>query len=84
MPAGSTPRSCCPAGWCGRPECTRVHLDTSRAARREWCAMATRGNETKALAHRARQPAGGPVAPRRPRCRHSKGQPGLGASTASG
>ncbi|UOX91164.1 ABATE domain-containing protein [Amycolatopsis sp. FBCC-B4732] len=50
---------------CGRPECTQVYLDTSRGARREWCAMATCGNKMKALAHRARQRGNPPLSPAR-------------------
>ncbi len=39
---------------CGRPICTQVYLDRSRGRRREWCAMRTCGNRTKASNYRAR------------------------------
>ncbi|MFE7707831.1 CGNR zinc finger domain-containing protein [Streptomyces sp. NPDC057486] len=40
---------------CGHPDCTQVYLDRSRGRRREWCAMRTCGNRTKAAALRARR-----------------------------
>ncbi|USQ84181.1 ABATE domain-containing protein [Streptomyces phaeoluteigriseus] len=40
---------------CGDPECTRVHLDRSRGARRQWCGMESCGNRVKAAAYRARK-----------------------------
>nr|WP_244223852.1 CGNR zinc finger domain-containing protein [Amycolatopsis circi] len=50
---------------CGRPECTQVYLDHSRGSRREWCAMATCGNKTKAAAYRARHRGNPPMTPSR-------------------
>lgn len=47
---------------CGRPECTQVYLDHSRAGRREWCAMQTCGNRMKAAAYRARKRSSVPSA----------------------
>lgn len=40
---------------CGNPECTRVYLDRSRGARRQWCGMEPCGNRAKAAVHRARR-----------------------------
>ncbi|MBB5913941.1 putative RNA-binding Zn ribbon-like protein [Nocardia transvalensis] len=41
---------------CGRPACTRLYIDTSRAGTRRWCEMARCGNRAKSAAFRARQP----------------------------
>ncbi|SEE58409.1 ABATE domain-containing protein [Streptomyces sp. TLI_105] len=40
---------------CGSPECTRVYVDRSRGARRQWCGMESCGNRIKAAAYRARK-----------------------------
>lgn len=40
---------------CGNPECTRVYIDRSRGARRQWCGMESCGNRIKAAAYRARR-----------------------------
>lgn len=40
---------------CGNPECTRVYIDRSRGARRQWCGMESCGNKIKAAAYRARK-----------------------------
>lgn len=40
---------------CANHECTRVYVDRSRGARREWCAMDPCGNKMKAAAYRARK-----------------------------
>jgi len=40
---------------CANPECTRIYLDRSRGARREWCAMDPCGNKMKAATYRARK-----------------------------
>ncbi|WP_351235606.1 CGNR zinc finger domain-containing protein [Streptomyces sp. NPDC002133] len=40
---------------CANPECTRIYVDRSRGARREWCAMEACGNKIKAAAYRARK-----------------------------
>lgn len=40
---------------CGRPSCTRIYLDRSRGARRNWCGMDECGNRVKAAAYRARK-----------------------------
>lgn len=40
---------------CANHECTRVYIDRSRGARREWCAMDPCGNKMKAAAYRARK-----------------------------
>ncbi|XVS60818.1 CGNR zinc finger domain-containing protein [Actinosynnema sp. CA-299493] len=50
---------------CGRPGCTQVYVDSSRGFRREWCAMASCGNNMKALAHRARRRGNPPLRPSR-------------------
>ncbi|MGA5562929.1 CGNR zinc finger domain-containing protein [Streptomyces platensis] len=42
---------------CGRADCTRIHLDRSRGARRTWCGMDECGNRVKAAAYRARRRA---------------------------
>ncbi|UGT40620.1 CGNR zinc finger domain-containing protein [Nocardia yamanashiensis] len=40
---------------CGRPECTRLYIDTSRGGSRRWCDMTICGNRAKSAAFRARQ-----------------------------
>ncbi|MEU5879530.1 ABATE domain-containing protein [Spirillospora sp. NPDC047279] len=40
---------------CGRTDCTRLYLDRSRGARRNWCGMEECGNRVKAAAYRARK-----------------------------
>ncbi|MFB7493379.1 CGNR zinc finger domain-containing protein [Streptomyces sp. NPDC056161] len=40
---------------CGNPECTRVYVDRSRGARRQWCGMESCGNKVKAATYRARR-----------------------------
>ncbi|MFD7406025.1 CGNR zinc finger domain-containing protein [Streptomyces sp. NPDC059866] len=40
---------------CGNPECSQIHIDRSRGARRELCAMDPCGNKMKAAAYRARK-----------------------------
>ncbi|MFB7668743.1 CGNR zinc finger domain-containing protein [Kitasatospora sp. NPDC056138] len=40
---------------CGDPECTRIYVDRSRGARRQWCGMDSCGNRIKAAAYRARK-----------------------------
>jgi predicted RNA-binding Zn ribbon-like protein len=40
---------------CGRPECTRLYLDTSRGRSRRWCDMGICGNRAKSQAFRSRQ-----------------------------
>ncbi|MBB4981041.1 putative RNA-binding Zn ribbon-like protein [Streptomyces sp. SFB5A] len=40
---------------CDNPECTRVYVDRSRGARRQWCGMESCGNRFKAAAYRARK-----------------------------
>lgn len=40
---------------CGRRSCTRIYLDRSRGARRNWCGMDECGNRVKAAAYRARK-----------------------------
>lgn len=40
---------------CGRSGCTRIYLDRSRGARRNWCGMDACGNRVKAAAYRARR-----------------------------
>ncbi|MFQ6397103.1 CGNR zinc finger domain-containing protein [Nocardia sp. KC 131] len=42
---------------CGRPECTRLYIDTSRGKSRRWCDMTLCGNRAKSAAFRARQAA---------------------------
>ncbi|MFD0360520.1 CGNR zinc finger domain-containing protein [Nocardia sp. GCM10030253] len=42
---------------CGRPECTRLYLDSSRGKSRRWCDMTLCGNRAKSAAFRARQTA---------------------------
>ncbi|WP_170301630.1 CGNR zinc finger domain-containing protein [Saccharopolyspora hirsuta] len=42
---------------CGRTDCTRIYLDRSRGARRNWCGMEECGNRVKAAAYRARKRA---------------------------
>ncbi|WP_067532861.1 CGNR zinc finger domain-containing protein [Nocardia crassostreae] len=39
---------------CGRPECTRLYIDTSRGGSRRWCDMTVCGNRAKSAAFRAR------------------------------
>ncbi|MEC3914278.1 CGNR zinc finger domain-containing protein [Nocardia sp. CDC160] len=39
---------------CGRSECSRLYLDTSRGGSRRWCDMAVCGNRAKIKAYRAR------------------------------
>lgn len=39
---------------CGRSECTRLYIDTSRAGSRRWCDMTVCGNRAKSAAFRAR------------------------------
>lgn len=39
---------------CGRTECTRLYLDTSRGNSRRWCDMTRCGNRAKSAAFRAR------------------------------
>lgn len=39
---------------CGRSECTRLYVDTSRAGSRRWCDMTYCGNRAKSAAFRAR------------------------------
>jgi len=39
---------------CGRVECTRLYLDTSRGRSRRWCDMTICGNRAKSAAFRAR------------------------------
>ncbi|WP_327094934.1 CGNR zinc finger domain-containing protein [Nocardia vinacea] len=39
---------------CGRDECTRLYLDTSRGKSRRWCDMTICGNRAKSAAFRAR------------------------------
>ena len=46
---------------CANHECTRIYIDRSRGARREWCAMDPCGNKMKAAAYRARKRADKPV-----------------------
>ncbi|BCW71629.1 hypothetical protein NicSoilB8_26730 [Arthrobacter sp. NicSoilB8] len=46
---------------CANHECTRVYIDRSRGARREWCAMDPCGNKMKAAAYRARKRADKPA-----------------------
>ncbi|GGV28599.1 hypothetical protein GCM10010277_10860 [Streptomyces longisporoflavus] len=40
---------------CSRPSCSRLYLDRSRGARRNWCGMQACGNRVKAAAYRARK-----------------------------
>ncbi|MFF7443236.1 CGNR zinc finger domain-containing protein [Streptomyces sp. NPDC008122] len=40
---------------CDNPECTRVYVDRSRGARRQWCGMESCGNRFKAAAYRSRK-----------------------------
>ncbi|MFI6362993.1 CGNR zinc finger domain-containing protein [Nocardia sp. NPDC050630] len=40
---------------CGRDECTRLYLDTSRGKSRRWCDMTICGNRAKSAAFRARR-----------------------------
>ncbi|QLY29147.1 CGNR zinc finger domain-containing protein [Nocardia huaxiensis] len=40
---------------CGRQDCTRLYVDTSRAGSRRWCDMTVCGNRSKSAAFRARQ-----------------------------
>lgn len=40
---------------CGRAECTRLYLDTSRGGSRRWCDMTQCGNRAKSAAFRARR-----------------------------
>ncbi|WP_166352766.1 ABATE domain-containing protein [Phytoactinopolyspora limicola] len=42
---------------CGRAGCTRIYLDRSRGARRNWCGMEECGNRVKAAAYRTRRRA---------------------------
>ncbi|GAB4589849.1 CGNR zinc finger domain-containing protein [Nocardia sp. IFM 10818] len=39
---------------CGRSECTRLYVDTSRGGSRRWCDMTVCGNRAKSAAFRAR------------------------------
>lgn len=39
---------------CGREECTRLYIDTSRGGSRRWCEMGVCGNRAKSAAFRAR------------------------------
>ncbi|WP_067567651.1 CGNR zinc finger domain-containing protein [Nocardia acidivorans] len=39
---------------CGRADCTRLYVDTSRAGSRRWCDMTICGNRAKSAAFRAR------------------------------
>lgn len=39
---------------CGRDNCTRLYVDTSRGGTRRWCDMARCGNRAKSAAFRAR------------------------------
>ncbi|MFF2553701.1 CGNR zinc finger domain-containing protein [Nocardia sp. NPDC058058] len=39
---------------CGRADCTRLYVDTSRAGSRRWCDMTVCGNRAKSAAFRAR------------------------------
>ncbi|MCU1642288.1 MAG: hypothetical protein JWN03_2563 [Nocardia sp.] len=39
---------------CGREDCTRLYVDTSRAGSRRWCDMTVCGNRAKSAAFRAR------------------------------
>lgn len=39
---------------CGRADCTRLYLDTSRGGARRWCDMTVCGNRAKSAAFRAR------------------------------
>ncbi|WP_431968517.1 CGNR zinc finger domain-containing protein [Nocardia sp. bgisy134] len=39
---------------CGRAECTRLYVDTSRGGSRRWCDMTRCGNRAKSAAFRAR------------------------------
>ncbi|MEU7763524.1 CGNR zinc finger domain-containing protein [Nocardia sp. NPDC049190] len=39
---------------CGRAECTRLYVDTSRGGSRRWCDMTLCGNRAKSAAFRAR------------------------------
>ncbi|MEU8895343.1 ABATE domain-containing protein [Nocardia sp. NPDC048505] len=39
---------------CGRPPCTRLYVDTSRAGTRRWCDMTLCGNRAKSANFRAR------------------------------
>jgi predicted RNA-binding Zn ribbon-like protein len=41
---------------CGRTECTRLYIDTSRGMSRRWCDMTICGNRAKSAAFRARHP----------------------------
>ncbi|MRH86437.1 hypothetical protein GFY24_02955 [Nocardia sp. SYP-A9097] len=41
---------------CGREDCTRLYVDTSRAGSRRWCDMTVCGNRAKSAAFRARKP----------------------------
>lgn len=52
---------------CANPACGRVFLDTSRGARRRWCAMSGCGNRAKVRALRARRAPARPVTPPRGR-----------------
>jgi len=40
---------------CEGTECTRLFVDSSRAANRRWCGMAGCGDRAKAAAYRARK-----------------------------
>jgi predicted RNA-binding Zn ribbon-like protein len=40
---------------CGRPDCTRLYVDTSRGQSRRWCEMGRCGNRAKSAAFRSRQ-----------------------------
>lgn len=40
---------------CGRSECSRLYLDTSRGRSRRWCDMTVCGNRAKSAAFRSRQ-----------------------------
>jgi predicted RNA-binding Zn ribbon-like protein len=40
---------------CGRPECTRLYVDSSRTQNRRWCGMAECGNRVKAASYRRRK-----------------------------
>ena len=48
---------------CAAPDCAFLFVDTSRAGRRRWCAMARCGNREHVRKHRRRLSDGGEVSP---------------------
>lgn len=44
---------------CAHPDCSRLFLDASHAARRRWCGMTACGNRSKAAAYRRRRRGSG-------------------------